>query len=118
MTIQVDRDGRQQIIDKDILIGVDNVPVTRIDDVISYLDINKKVGDSINLVVNRNGQILKLTSILSPRPTLSLQDDLSSSSPSGPNNNPYAPFPNFKLPQLPDFKLPQLPGFQTASTYR
>jgi S1-C subfamily serine protease len=111
ITIQVDRDGRQQIIDKDILIGVDNVPVTRIDDVISYLDINKKVGDSINLVVNRNGQVLKLTAILSPRPTLSLQDNLSSS-PAGPNNNPYAPFPDFKLPQLPDFKLPQLPDFK------
>ena len=111
LTIQVDRYGRQQIIDKDILIGVDNVPVTRIDDVISYLDINKKVGDSIDLAVNRNGQMLKLTAMLIARPTLSLQDDLSSS-PSAPNNNPYAPFPNFKLPQLPDFKLPQLPDFK------
>ncbi|MER5175645.1 MAG: trypsin-like peptidase domain-containing protein [Candidatus Nitrosocosmicus sp.] len=116
LVLQVDMIGHQQIIDKDILIGVDDKPVSRIDDVISYLDINKKVGDEIKLTVNRNGQILNLTTILSPRPTISLQDNTSSLLPSGPNANPYSPspslLPNFPLPQLPNFKLPQLPNFK------
>jgi len=108
MTIQGDRYGQQQIIGKDILIKVDNVSITRIDDVISYLDINKKVGDKINLTVNRNGQMLDLTANLTSRPALSLQD-LASPSPSDPNDNPYNPFPDLKLPQLPELRLPQLP---------
>ncbi len=108
MIIQGDRYGQQQIIGKDILIKVDNVSITRIDDVISYLDINKKVGDKINLTVNRNGQILDLTATLTSRPALSLQE-LASPSPSDPNVNPYSPFPDLKLPQLPELRLPQLP---------
>jgi S1-C subfamily serine protease len=121
LILQVDMDGRQRIIDKDILIGVDNTPVSRIDDVVSYLDLNKKVGDELKLTVNRNGQILNLTAILTPRPTISLPNTASSQLPSSPDNSPYSPFPNlpqlpqlpnFKLPQLPDFKLPQLPDFK------
>lgn len=108
MTIQGDRYGQQQIIGKDILIKVDNISISTIDDVISYLDINKKVGDKINLTVNRNGQTLDLIATLTSRPALSLQE-ITSPSPSDPNVNPYSPFPDFKLPQLPDFKLPQLP---------
>jgi S1-C subfamily serine protease len=110
MILQGDRYGRQQIIDKDILIKVDSIPITRIDDVISYLDINKKVGDKINLTVNRNGQILDLAATLTARPAIPLQS-ITSPSPTDPNINPYSPFPDFKLPQLPDFKLPQLPDF-------
>ncbi|MBA3750633.1 MAG: PDZ domain-containing protein, partial [Nitrosopumilus sp.] len=113
MIIQGDRNGQQQIISTDILIAVDNIPVTQIDDVISYLEQNKKVGDKITLTVNRNGQILNLVSALTARPNISLQDTSSSSpNPSDPNTNPYTPFPNFQLPQLPDFQLPQLPEFK------
>ena len=108
MVIQGDRYGQQQIIGKDILTKVDNVSITRIDDVISYLDINKKVGDKINLSVNRDGKILDLTATLTSRPALSLQD-LASSSPADPNVNPYSPFPDLRLPQLPELRLPQLP---------
>ena len=71
LVIQVDMYGHQRKIDKDILIGVDHTPVSRIDDVISYLDLNKKVGDDIKLTVNRNGQILNLTANLTPRPAVS-----------------------------------------------
>jgi S1-C subfamily serine protease len=121
LILQVDMDGRQRIIDKDILIGVDNTPVSRIDDVVSYLDLSKKVGDELKLTVNRDGQILNLTAILTPRPTISLSSTDSSQLPSSPDNSPYSPLPNlpqlpqlpnFKLPQLPDFKLPQLPDFK------
>jgi S1-C subfamily serine protease len=110
------------LIDKDILIGVDNITVSRIDDVISYLDLDKKVGDDLKLTVNRNGQILNLTANLTPRPAVSvLNNTFSSLSPGPQDNNPYSPLPNlpqlpqlpnFKLPQLPNFKLPQLPNFK------
>jgi S1-C subfamily serine protease len=110
------------LIDKDILIGVDNITVSRIDDVISYLDLDKKVGDDLKLTVNRNGQILNLTANLIPRPAVSVSNNTFSSLSPGPqDNNPYSPLPNlpqlpqlpnFKLPQLPNFKLPQLPNFK------
>ncbi|KAA2282137.1 S1C family serine protease [Candidatus Nitrosocosmicus agrestis] len=113
MLIQGNRFGEQQILDKDIIIAIDNHPVSRIDDIISYLDINKKVGDKINLSVNRNGQIINLVASLEARPDLPLQEIQSQSEPDNNNNiQPNTPFPNFKLPQLPDFKLPdfKLPG--------
>jgi S1-C subfamily serine protease len=107
MLIQGNRFGEQQILDKDIIIAIDNHPVSRIDDIISYLDINKKVGDKINLSVNRNGQIINLVASLEARPDLPLQEIQSQSEPDNNNNiQPNTPFPNFKLPQLPDFKLP------------
>jgi S1-C subfamily serine protease len=123
LVVQVDTNGNQRIIDKDILIGIDNTPVSRIDDVISYLDIHKKVGDGLKLTVIRDGQIENLTTTLTPRPAsanLAAADNTQTPLlPPGPdNNNPYAPFPilpqltDFKLPQLPDFKLPQLPDFK------
>lgn len=72
MITQGDRYGQQQIVDKDILIKVDNTPVTQIGDVISYLDMNKKVGDSVTLSVNRNGQIIYPNATLEAWSTTSL----------------------------------------------
>lgn len=112
MLIQGNRFGEQQILDKDIIIAIDNHPVSRIDDIISYLDIHKKVGDKINLSVNRNGQIINLVATLEGRPDLPLQEIQSQSQPNNNDIPPNTPFPNFKLPQLPEFKLPdfKLPG--------
>ncbi len=112
MLIQGNRYGEQQIIDKDIIIEIDGKPVSRIDDIISYLDINKKVGDKITLTVNRNGQIVNLVATLDARPDLPLQEIQSQSQSESDNEiQPNTPFPNFKLPELPDFKLPELPDF-------
>lgn len=117
MLIQGNRFGQQQIISKDIIIAIDNNPVSRIDDIISYIDIHKKVGDDISLTVNRNGQILNLKAVLEARPnivgqgSLNSNDDTQQQQQSPPNSQPYTPFPNWKLPQLPDiFKLPPLPN--------
>ncbi len=114
LVLEVDMYGHQQIIGKDILIGVDNTPVSRIDDVISYLDLNKRVGDNLLLAINRDGQILNLTSTLAPRPPISLFNNTSTVSPVNPQPyNPYSLLPSLpKLPQLPNFKLPQLPNFK------
>ena len=111
MLIQGNRYGQQQIIDKDIIIEIDGNPVSRIDDIISYLDINKKVGDKITLTVNRNGQIIDLVATLDARPDLPLREIQSQSQPNNNEIQPNTPFPNFKLPELPEFKLPDLPDF-------
>ncbi|HSA75171.1 MAG TPA: trypsin-like peptidase domain-containing protein [Candidatus Nitrosocosmicus sp.] len=112
MLVQGNRYGQQQIIDKDIITEIDGKPVSRIDDIISYLDINKKVGDKITLTVNRTGQIIDLVATLDARPGLPLQEIQSRSEPNNNDIQPNTPFPNFKLPELPDFKLPELPDFK------
>ncbi len=104
MLIQGNRFGEQQILDKYIVIAIDSNPVSRIDDIISYLDINKKVGDKVNLTVNRNGQTIDLIATLEARPNLPLQEIQSQSEPNNDCIPAYTPFPNFKLPPLPEFR--------------
>src|SRR5919197_106371 len=53
----------------DIITAIDGHPVKRIDDVISYIEEHKLVGDNIVLTVNRNGQTTDLTATLQTRPT-------------------------------------------------
>jgi len=81
------------------------------------LDINKKVGDKVDLTVNRNGQTINLVATLEARPNLPLQEIQSQSEPNYDNPQLYTPFPNFKLPPLPEFKLPELPNFNIPGLY-
>ena len=48
--------GNEQVRGGDIVTKIDNQPVKSMDDVISYLDESKKVGDKVTLTVNREGQ--------------------------------------------------------------
>ena len=100
MLIQGNRFGEQQILDKDIVIAIDSNPVSKIDDIISYLDINKKVGDKVNLTVNRNGQTIDLIATLEARPNLPLQEIQSQSEPNNDDSAALYPIPKFKLPPL------------------
>jgi S1-C subfamily serine protease len=52
----------------DIIIGIDGHPVKSIDDLISYIDLHKLVGDSVMLSVNRHGQTMNLNLGLQARP--------------------------------------------------
>jgi S1-C subfamily serine protease len=52
----------------DLIIGIDGRPVTRYDDMISYLYTNKSPGDSIVLTVLRDGEELEFTVVLGIRP--------------------------------------------------
>jgi S1-C subfamily serine protease len=58
----------------DIIIAVDGHPLIRNEDLISYIEEHKSVGDSMNLNVYRNGQIIKLDAILAARPTPPIQN--------------------------------------------
>jgi S1-C subfamily serine protease len=57
----------------DIITGVDGRHLRSIDDLISYVDLHKSIGDNVMLTVNRHGQILNLNVALETRPT-SLQN--------------------------------------------
>jgi S1-C subfamily serine protease len=53
----------------DIIIAADSNPVKSIDEIISYLEEHKRVGDKITLTVNRDGKILDLSAVLQARPS-------------------------------------------------
>ena len=57
----------------DIITGIDGRHMRSIDDLISYVDLHKSIGDNVMLTVNRHGQILNLNVALETRPT-SLQN--------------------------------------------
>src|SRR5690242_14224246 len=53
----------------DIITAVDRHPIDRSDDLISYIDQHKSVGDNVILTVYRNGHTLDLKAILTARPS-------------------------------------------------
>jgi S1-C subfamily serine protease len=69
----------------DIITAIDGHAVTKIDDLISYLEEHVPVGNSVTFTVHRNGQSLDLKTTLTPRPSpLPFLPVLSS-----PPSNPY-----------------------------
>jgi S1-C subfamily serine protease len=53
----------------DVITAIDGHPVTKIDDLISYIEEHKSVGNSITFTVYRNGQSLDLKTTLVARPS-------------------------------------------------
>jgi S1-C subfamily serine protease len=53
----------------DIIIAVDGHKVVRIDDLGSYIDQHKSVGDNITLTIYRNGHLIDLKTTLTARPS-------------------------------------------------
>jgi S1-C subfamily serine protease len=53
----------------DIVVAVDNHPIVRSDDLISYIEQHKSVGDSVTLTVYRNSHKLDLKTTLAARPS-------------------------------------------------
>jgi serine protease Do len=54
-----------EILSGDIITALDGISVTRFEDLLSYLEEHKSVGDNISFSVYRNGQILKLQYLFS-----------------------------------------------------
>ncbi len=104
-SIQQDANGNQVLVGGNIITSIDGQPVKRMDDLISYIDGKKKVGDKVNLTVYRDGKIIDLTAILTKRPATATTTDNSQSNypiipqPQNPDNNNNDLFPNF--PNLP-----------------
>ena len=53
----------------DVIIAVDGHKVVRIDDLGSYIDQHKSVGDNVTLIVYRNGHVIDLKATLVARPS-------------------------------------------------
>ncbi|MGB7559682.1 MAG: trypsin-like peptidase domain-containing protein [Nitrososphaeraceae archaeon] len=64
-----DINGMEIALGGDIIVGIDNNTVRKIDDILSYLEREKKVGDEVQLSVLRDGKIQEtLPTILEVRP--------------------------------------------------
>jgi S1-C subfamily serine protease len=104
----VDFVGNEQVRSGDIVTKIDNQPVKSMDDVISYLDESKKVGDKVTLTVNREGQDVKVPITLEERPSSSprLLAASSSSQQQQQDREEEESDPNPPL-----FRFPEIPGF-------
>lgn len=69
---QVEVNGRPIKLGGDIIKAIDNQTVTKIDDILVYLEEHKKVGDTINMTVLRAGKPQEIPMVLGERPTGSL----------------------------------------------
>src|SRR6266487_1008249 len=64
----VDLNGRKTRLGGDVITKIDNQTVTKIDDILIYLEQHKKVGQSVTLTVIRDGKSQKINVILAERP--------------------------------------------------
>lgn len=80
----------------DIITAVDGHKLSRIDDLASYIDQHKVVGDNITLTVYRHGQDINLKAVLTARPQLTPLIHLSS-----PQSSVPKPYPHPRSPLMP-----------------
>jgi S1-C subfamily serine protease len=82
----------------DIIIGIDGHNITRIDDLISYIDQHRSAGDNITLTVYRNAHTIDLKATLaarpSPLPFLIARSAPPSPIPGPPRQHPSVPTPH------------------------
>jgi S1-C subfamily serine protease len=82
----------------DVITAIDGHAVTKIDDLISYLEEHKSVGNSVTFTVHRNGQSLDLKTTLTARPSpipfLAIISPAAPLPPSPPLQPPPSPQPH------------------------
>lgn len=61
--------SNREISSADIIISIDDTPVKRIDDIISYVSENKSVGDKVSFKVHRDGEVIDIDVTLGKRET-------------------------------------------------
>ena len=62
-------DGREITLGGDVILKIDENTVRKLDDVLTYLEREKKVGDAVQLTILRNGITENIALTLGPRPT-------------------------------------------------
>ncbi|MFI5415793.1 MAG: S1C family serine protease [Nitrososphaerales archaeon] len=62
-------DGIKYKFGGDIIIGVDNSPVQKLEDLLNYLQDNKSAGDKMILKISREGKSMDVTLVLQERPS-------------------------------------------------
>ena len=74
-SVQEDANGNQILAGGDIITSIDGETVKRMDDLISYIDGQKKVGDKVNLTTYRDGQTIDIKATLTKRPAATATDN-------------------------------------------
>jgi serine protease Do len=64
----VEINGRETNLFGDVIVKIDNQNVSKIDDILIYLEQQKKVGQSVNLTVIRDGKLETVNVVLAERP--------------------------------------------------
>lgn len=64
----VDINGRKTNLFGDVIVKIDNQNVSKIDDILVYLEQQKKVGQGVNLTVIRDGKLQIINVVLAERP--------------------------------------------------
>jgi serine protease Do len=64
-----DINGREIELGGDVILEIDNKTVRKIDDILTYLEREKQVGDTVQLTVLRDGQLQEIPVTLAARPT-------------------------------------------------
>jgi S1-C subfamily serine protease len=64
-----DINGREIELGGDVILEIDNKTVRKIDDILTYLEREKQVGDIVQLTVLRDGQLQEIPVTLAARPT-------------------------------------------------
>ncbi|MGV8107605.1 MAG: trypsin-like peptidase domain-containing protein [Nitrososphaerota archaeon] len=64
----VEINGRETNLYGDVIVKIDNQNVSKIDDILIYLEQQKKVGQSVNLTVIRDGNLETINVVLAERP--------------------------------------------------
>jgi S1-C subfamily serine protease len=63
-------DGREIPLGGDVILGINDKDIRKIDDVLGYLQQATKVGETVTLTVWRDGEIIQINVTLGPRPSL------------------------------------------------
>jgi S1-C subfamily serine protease len=82
--------GRDVDVGGDIILKIDNREVTKIDDILAYLESQKHVGDKVHFTILRDNAIKELDLILGDRPSpakLDSSNDFSNRLPPQNDNN-------------------------------
>ncbi|MGH9951034.1 MAG: trypsin-like peptidase domain-containing protein [Nitrososphaeraceae archaeon] len=69
-----DINGRQIELGGDVIVAVDNVSVRKIDDLLSYLQSERSIGETVTLTVIRDGKNQEIGMTLAARPTQQQQE--------------------------------------------
>src|SRR6478672_7993868 len=110
-SVQEDANGNQILAGGDIITSIDGETVKRMDDLISYIDGQKKVGDNVNLTTYRDGQTIDIKATLTKRPAATATDNNFQSNypfdqllpPSQQQQNPNDNGNNDLFPNFPNF---------------
>jgi S1-C subfamily serine protease len=62
-------DGIPMRLGGDVIIAIDNNTVRKIDDILAYVEMEKSVGDDLEIMILRDGQMMKVITTLAARPS-------------------------------------------------